>query len=177
MLWLLRYINSPLNALTLYRAVTMCGGPMPYTGGGALLSLASILLYGAEPHSGDACMPLSVLSAFCCSAGRLPFWAIRCVCLLEMFMPTFGRESPSLRRPAARVPASYGGLWERMHARGASATHRPGQLPQVDVAGLDAHRDYLLIKLRDAPSLGRCQLCVLLASDPKVYCSVKTMQK
>ena len=52
-----------------------------------------------------------------------------------------------------------------------------GKMPQVDVAGLDAHRDYLLIKKRDDPSLGRNQLCVLLATDRKVYCSLNNMRK
>ena len=177
MLWLIRHVDSPLKALSLYRAVSICGGPMPYTGVGALFSLASILLYGVVPHLGEACVPLSVLSAFCCSAGWLPWWTVRCLCLLEMLMATFGRDSSIQKRPAARVPSSFGGLWERMRMRGASPMHRPGQLPRVDVAGLEAHRDYLLLKKRDEPSLGRNQLCVLLAADRKVYCGVKTMEK
>ena len=94
-----------------------------------------------------------------------------------MLAPTFGREGTILKRPGAHIPVSFGGLWERMRARGSVSMHRPAALPQVDVNGLDTYKDYLLSKMRGDPSIGRCQLCVFLASERKVHCGVKTMQK
>jgi hypothetical protein len=31
------------------------------------------------PHLSEACVPLSVLAAYCCGSGWLPWWSVRCV--------------------------------------------------------------------------------------------------
>ena len=80
----------------------------------------------------------------------------------------------AIRRAA--LPASFDGLWSRMRKRPAGSM-LPKRLPSVDVGGLAAHADYLNERRREDPTLGRNQLCVLLAQARRVYCSVKTMQK
>ena len=52
-----------------------------------------------------------------------------------------------------------------------------GRLPSTDVDGLNAHADYIDDRRRADSTLGRSQLCVLLAEERRVYCSVKTVRK
>ena len=52
---------------------------------------------GAVPHLGEACVPLSVLSAYCCGSGWLPCWSIRCVCDHQRGQPESAAGSCSNR--------------------------------------------------------------------------------
>ena len=74
------------------------------------------------------------------------------------------------------VPASFSELWCRMRKRPAGSVLATGRLPSIDVYGLTAHADYIDERRRADSTLGVNRLCVLLAEERRVYCSVDTMR-
>ena len=94
-LHVLAFVNTPLKLLVIVRLVHVADAISVIT---APIILCSGLLFS------DWCLLVSLAATFSLSAGYLPWWAVRSVCLCELLVPTFGHPGYATEAPLLDLP-------------------------------------------------------------------------